>query len=803
MDSLRLDLRYAVRSLLKRPGFTALAVLTLALGLGVNAVAFSAINALLLRPFRIPDAERIGWITLPGPGNGRGYVSPREFERIGREARSFEGIHAEGRSPVSWRGGDGAEQAWALVISSGYMQALEPRLVTGRLFTASDVSGDELPALVSQRFWKEKLGGPDSLADQRIVVNGRNFSVVGVIEDSFQGPGGLFAPDMWLPLARLDALNMPPNRRDTAWLTLFGRLAPGALQQRAEAELTVIAADLRPDEKTTPKRSARFYPMAAGHPDLVEIRAGIWIAFALVGLVLLIACFNVAALLMARTAERQQEISVRCAIGASRVRIIRQLTTEGLLLAAISGAAALVVAAWSADLLSTFSLPAPIPQRLQLGVDRTVVAFTALMVVIAGTLPGLLPAIQATRTNLVRSLRAESALGGRPSRTRNTLVVAQIAGSTLFIAGALLFVRSYLNTTAMHAGFDTERTAVLEVSPASHGYDDGKSRLLVDQLKARLDAVDRVSHVAWGDRVPFQVGLRALTEYSADGGDCATLDCRTAEVYGVSRGYFAALGIPLSVGRDFTADEVAGGTAVVVSSYMAAQLWPGHSAVGQRLRLGETGEPVQVVGVAADIKHLSMADKPAAYIYRPLRSSDYEGRIAVVVRTRGDAGQLLAPIRNQLRGIDPDVPPAALATMAERMKLPLWQARTTAGFFLICGALALVLATIGLFGVLYFSVSQRTREFGIRASLGATRGRVLTVVFREGLRLAVPGVILGAVAAYLGARLIGRMLFGLTATDPATFAATMAIEIAVTMVACALPAYRAMKVDPMVALRNE
>ena len=413
--------------------------------------------------------------------------------------------------------------------------------------------------------------------------------------------------------------------------------------------------------KTTRKRSARFFPMAAGHPDLLEIRAGIWVAFALVGLVLLIACFNVAALLMARTAERQQEISVRCAIGASRARIIRQLTTEGLLLAAISGAAALVVAAWSADLLSTFSLPAPIPQRLQLGVDRTLVAFTALMVIIAGTLPGLLPAIQATRTNLIRSMRAESALGGRPSRTRNTLVVAQIAGSTLFIVGALLFVRSYLNTTAMHAGFDTEQTAVLEVSPSSYGYDADKSRLLFDQLKARLEAVNGVSHVGWGDRVPFQVGVRPMTEYSADGGDCAALDCRTAQVYGVSRGYFAALGIPLSVGRDFTADEVAAGTAVVVSGYMAAQLWPGASAVGQRLRLGEAGESFQVVGVAADIKHWTMADKPAAYVYRPLRSRDYDGEWRSSCAQRATPAQLLAPIRDQLRAIDPNVPPASLS----------------------------------------------------------------------------------------------------------------------------------------------
>jgi hypothetical protein len=309
--------------------------------------------------------------------------------------------------------------------------------------------------------------------------------------------------------------------------------------------------------------------------------------------------------------------------------------------------------------------------------------------------------------------------------------------------------------------------------------------------------------VGLADRVPFYVGQTRTIEYSADGTDCSSADCRRAALYAVGPGHFSALGVPLIAGGDFTPAEAAAGAAVIISAHMAAQLWPGVPAVGELLRLGEARETVTVAGVAADITHRGMGESPGAYIYRPLRTADYAGALTVIVGATGDPRALLGPMREQLRAIDPDVPPASLATMTDRMKMPLWAARTSAGFFVICGSLAMILATIGLFGVMYFSVSQRTREFGIRAALGATRGRVMSVVLGEGLRLALPGVVLGGVAGYLGARLLARALFGITPADPVTFAATAAIEIAVTLAACALPAYHATKADPVVALRAD
>jgi predicted permease len=504
---------------------------------------------------------------------------------------------------------------------------------------------------------------------------------------------------------------------------------------------------------------------------------------------------------MARAAERQKEISVRCAIGATRTRILRQLLIEGLMLAALGGLASLVVASWSEPLLATFSLPSPVPQRLHLGVDSTLIAFTTLLVLVAGCLPAILPALQATRENLLRAIYAEAAAGGGPSRTRNLFVVAQIAGSTLFIVAALLFVRSFVSSVRTDTGFDTEHTLVMQVAPSSYGYSEIRSHAFFDALRGRLAAVPGIQHVALANRVPFYVGYPNSVEYAADDTDCAAVDCRRAVVYAVGPDHFSALGAPLIAGRELTDEDLAGSTAVVISAYLARQLWRDRTALGRTFRVD--GSLVQVVGVAADIKHRNMHEAPDAYVYRPLRSSDYASSLSVIIRTRADPRTALGTVREQVRALDPALPPGALATMKERLKMPLWPLRTAAGFFSICATLALVLGSVGLFGMMYFSVSQRTREFGIRTALGATRGRVMTAVVGEGLRLAIPGIALGSAGGYAAGRLLARGLFGLAPADPTSYGLTVVVELTVALLACALPAHRATRVDPLVALRHD
>ena len=809
MDSLLSDLRFAVRALLARPGFSALAVLTLAIGIGVNAVAFSAVNALLYKPLRFPGVETLGWIQTRSPGNPYSQTSWPDYQDLARTARNFESIAAEGRMPLSLHDGKRTRQIWALLVSGNYFSTLRATPEIGRVFTDADSAySSEVPAMVSARFWSSELGGGDSVAGRTLTLNGRLVSVVGVLPDGFQGPGGLYEPDVWIPIDRMQTLNMATrlSERSQPWLTVVGRVTPGVSAAQAGAELQSVAAGLAADRQasgaaTEKQRTLVFTPMIDGNPEVRTLAPFAWIGLAIVGLVLLIACFNVAALLLARATDRQREIGVRTALGASRSRIVRQFAVEGLMLALVSGAAAVVVAGWSADLLSAFSLPSPIPQRLHIGVDRRLIGFTVMLVAFAGVVPALLPALQATRVNLVASMRMESALGPRRSRLRNVFMVAQIAGSTLFLTTALLFVRSFWTQASTNPGFETAHLLVLELKPSDFNYDAARSRILFDNLVERVRALPGVERVALGDRIPFYVGFPKTTKVSADGTDCATLECRDVYVYGIGPGYMSALGVPVVSGQEFTAQEIAAGDSVIVSQKLAARLWPGRAAVGEWIREGRSGRQLRVIGVAADVKHHMLGEIPREYLYRPLLASEYGDTVTLIVRTAGDPGAFLSAVQDQVRALDASLPPGSVKTMEQRMEMPLWPARTAAGFLGICGSLALILATVGLFGLTYLTVSQRTREFGIRAALGATPRRVMRQVLREGIWLTLPGVALGLAGAAIAGRLLSSGLVGVNAADPSTYAASASLQAAVAVLACLLPAFRATRADPMVALR--
>jgi predicted permease len=801
MTSLLADLRFSARTLVKRPGFSALAILTLAIGIGVNTIAFNVLNGLLLRPFRIADNHRLGWIQLTSPGNPRGYATPAAFEAL-REARSFDVVDAEARVPVTYVASAGAEQAWSLVVSSSYLTTFRAPITLGRAFDRSDLSGTGIPVVLSHRFWTEKLGAPASLTGLTINAGGRVLSVVGVVGDAFAGPGGLFAPDMWIPMERLHMLQVAPRQRDERWLTLFGRLREVATVPQAEAELTALVREQAAVEGTDHGYRGQFFVMKDGHPDLRQMKPFTWMAFGAVNVVLLIACFNLSSLLIARSAERRNEIAVRTALGASRRRIVQQMLAESLLLASAAAAVALLVASWSGSLLATFSLPAPIPQRIHLDVSWTVMAFTALASVIAGVVPALLPALRATRAGQVRSVRTESGFGTR-SRLRSVFVVTQIAGATVFVVLATLFARSFMTAADAELGFDVERLAVLELSPAEHGYSPEAATRLVDALGERVSSLPGVRHAALADRTPFYVGTTRTVDFAAGLADCRTADCLRAGVYDVGSHYFAAMGIPLREGREFMPSDTAGEPVVIVSESLAARTWPGQSALGRTLQIGDAGEIVRVIGVAANTRHRSLTEDEGPYLYRPLTKETRAGRMTLVVRADGDPRAIVGPLREAVRAADPNLPPAALMTMTERMKMPLWMPRTTAGFFLICGALALALASIGLFGVMYFTVAQRTREFGIRLAVGASRTRVLRGVLAEGIRLAVPGVMLGLLVGAVGGRLLAGALHGMSPADPVSLGVTAVLQLAVALAACAVPAWRATIADPIQALRQE
>jgi hypothetical protein len=372
----------------------------------------------------------------------------------------------------------------------------------------------------------------------------------------------------------------------------------------------------------------------------------------------------------------------------------------------------MVVATWSADLLSAFSLPSPIPQRLHIGVDHRLIGFTVLLVAFAGIVPALVPALQATRINLVASMRMETALGPRRSRWRNAFMVAQIAGATLFLTTALLFLRSFWTQASTNPGFDTAHLVVLELKPSDFNYDSARSRALFEHLVERVRALPGVERVALGDRAPFYVGVPKTTQVSSDGTACATTDCRNVYVYGIGPGYMAALGVPVVAGEEFSPQLATSTDSVLVSRKLADRLWPGRHAVGEWIREGKVGRQLRVIGVAADINHHRLGETPREYLYRPLLASEYADAVTVIVRTSGDPAPLVSTVQDQVHALDALLPPGSAKTMERRMEMPLWPARTAAGFLAVCGTLALVLATVGLFSLTYMTVSQRTREFG-------------------------------------------------------------------------------------------
>jgi putative ABC transport system permease protein len=805
MQTLWQDLRYGARMLLKKPGFTLIAVITLALGIGANTAIFSVVNAVILRPLPFYEPERLAM--LWGTSTRASEQQPASFDDFydfQRQAHTFSGLAAA--SP-QWSfvlaGGGEPEQLFGQYISSHLCALLGAQPMLGRAFLPEeDRAGGARVALLSHQLWQRYYAADPNIVGKTINLDGRSTTVVGVMPPGFQF---LEAAELWLPLAQNPFLT---RGRAVRLLNVIGRLKPGVTLQQASAEMTTTTRNLAtqyPD--TNAGNGMRLVPV---HEQVTgKVRLALLLMFGAVGLVLLIACANVANLLLVRAAARRREIAVRAALGAGRARLLRQLLTESVLLSLLGGALGMLLAVWGIDALMTLN-PLKLPRYNPIGVDSTVLGFTLLAALLTGVLFGLAPAWQVSKLDLQSALKdgGRTAAEAGARRVSDWLIVAEMALALVLLIGAGLLIRSFVQLLQVNPGFNTERVLTMQVLLPQTAYAQPQQRgNFYQQLETRLKALPGVSAVGAATRVPLLNALNNVTStIDIEGrplppGQRPEIDFRRA-----SKDYFQTLGIPLLKGRTLTETDVANSTgAVVINEALAKRFWPGEDALGKRLRTGPSNDqaPWQtVVGVVGNVRHLAMELEPRPEIYYHLSSNPPFGPV-YVIRTTSDPQSVIAAVRAQVRELDRNLPIANINTMEQLVAQSVAQRRFAMLLFGIFAALALVLAGVGIYGIVSYSVTQRTQELGVRMALGAQSGDVLRLVLGQGMKLALLGVSIGLALALGLTRLLQTLLFGVRATDPLTFALIALLLLLVALLACYLPARRATLVDPLVALRSE
>jgi len=809
MSTLFQDLRYGLRMLAKNPGFTAVAVLSLAVGIGANTTIFSFVNALL---FRQPAVEAPGRLlevwqrNTKGSGVGEymplsypGYVYDRDHNQVFSSLLAFDGE----MRPVSWSRSAEGGLVQSQLVSGNFFSALGVKLVLGRTFLPEEdrVPPPHLVIVLSRAFWQQHLGSDPAILGKTLTLNGADFTVVGVAPAGFTGIIVGNEPDLWAPLSATHEFTHDPNYLagwNTFWLFGVGRLNPGVTPSQAQADLSVLSHRLQQDHPESNKEieAATFPVNLVPGPFRGYVAAFTGLLMAVVGLVLLIACANAANLLLAKAMARRREIATRLALGASRGRLIRQTLTESLLLSSMGGAAGLVFALWAVPPLLALK-PSSLPIRIDVPIDWRVLAFTFLLALATGIVFGLAPALRSSKLELVQALKDEASVAGfRRSRLRSALVIAQVSVCLVLLIGAGLCVRSLLNARSIDPGFDTRHAVIAQLDPGSLGYSESKGKAFYRELLERVGALPGVSSASLTGYLPLGTArqTRGVTI-----GQCEFI---TETMY-VGPSFCRTMGIPLMRGRDFTADDaMALPRPAIVNEEMARRSWPGQDPIGNRMGLvhDKSHNDLVVVGVVKTGKYRTLSEEPQPFMYLPL---DYRPRATLVVRTEGDPSALLASVRREVQALDPNVVPIDLETMKQYMALPLFPAHTTGLLLGAFGILALVLAVTGLYGVISYGVGQRTREIGVRMALGANQSDVLKLVLRQGMLLTVVGVSLGVIASLAVTRVLSSLLYGIRPTDGATYISVSLILTGVALAACYIPARRATKVDPMVALRYE
>lgn len=811
------DLRFALRILVKSPGFSIVAFLALALGIGVNTTMFGVVNSLLLRPLPVSHPEQLVQLYTSDARIGRQPNSYLNFLDYAEQNSVFDGLVAYQFTPLGLTSGGETTNILGQLVSGNYFSVLGLQPELGRAFLPEeDVTPNANPVVVlSHRFWK-KLGGDPAIVGSVLMLNGRSFSVTGVAPASFGGIDVGVTPDLWVPIAMrewiLPADDWYANRR-ALMLNVFGRLKPGISITQAEAQLKTIARQLEqayPDFNQ--ERSVALRPIEqaktqglAGSGNESDLRNVSVLLLSAAGSVLLIACANVANLLLARATTRQREIAIRLALGASRGRIIRQLLTESMMLALAGGVGGVVLAYWLGDLLLSLMPPSPVPLTVDPQPDGRVLLFAFLLALGSGIIFGLAPAWQTSRWDLTRGLRERAATANFASRfnLRNALVIAQIGASLLLLIGSGLFLKAFYHAQAIAPGFRTEGVAMVSFDLTLAGYDKERARQALRSILEDVRRDPQVRSADFAQSVPFGFGSMGRTIYADDRAPDATDNRKFANVSEITPGYFSTMGIPLLKGRAFAEldAEAPVPRVAIISQAMAREFWPGQLAIGRRFRFFQ-GEPIEVVGIVQDVKLFSLGEAPTWIVYLPMHTQP-QGGATLLINTIGAPGSALAEAQRVVRRVDTHIPITYAKTMREHLAVALWPSWMGAVLLGTFGLLALVLASMGVYGVMAYSVSQRTRELGIRLALGAQAHQVVGLVVRQGMMLAAIGLVGGLLVAFGATRLVAALLYGVNPSDPWVFAGVTTLLGLAALAACYWPARRALKIDPVVALRFE
>jgi predicted permease len=811
MDRLRLDLKLAFRRLIQNPGFTIVAVITLALGIGANTAIFSVINAILIRPLPVERPNEIVSLNETLHGDSYPSLSYPNYRDMRDRNTVLSGLAAYRFLPASLGLPGSSQRVWGYLVTGNYFQMLGVNAIQGRVILPEDdvKRGGHPVAVLTYGCWRKRFGGDPAIVGRTVKFNSMDFTILGVAPRGFFGTELYFAPEVFFPMAmqkELEGGSGYLDKRGTSNTFVAGRLKPGVTMAQAESGLNSIARQLGQEYPKDDEgmKIVLTPPGLAGNFIRGAVIGFATVLFGVSSLVLLVACTNLASMLLARASDRRKETAIRLALGAERGRLVRQLLTENLIVALAGGAAGALLGYWITSALAAWRMPIDIPLFLNIGADARVFLFA--LIASAGTtlLFGLLPALQATRTDLVPALKNEAASEKfRHWHLRDYTVAAQVALSTLLLVCSVLVIRSFQRALDAPLGYNPKGAVTASFDLNISGYDEPRGREFQRRLLEKVRALPGIDSAAIIDALPLSLNTSSDGIFIEGQAKPKATEAPIAYSYSISPDYFRTMQTRLLSGRDFDQRDKEGGKRVaIVNQAFVHQLLHDEEPIGKRFATGPDSKPIEIVGVAENGKYFSLAEQQKTAFWTPLEIW-YGSNGALVVRTRLNGPEALSMIRGAFRELDPNIALYSTGTLLEQLDLPLFPARIAATALGAFGLLALILSATGIYGVMAYAISRRTREIGIRMAIGAAQSQVLGMVGKHALILIGSGMFIGLAAALMIGRLLAQLLYGVQPTDPITFATVFLMMISIAALACWTPARRAIRIDPMRALRQE